>query len=332
MTKIIKKWFDFDLISVIKSTKLNKISIPSMINRFIAAILPLFPEKFIWIFSRQYISGETVEDAMRVSKELNNKHILVTLDVLGEFIKTLEEAEANKKEYLNLIDISFQNGINGNFSLKPTSFGLLLDRDICLDHIREIVAKAASYNGFIRIDMEDSPCTDPEIDLFRNLKSEFPSNVGLVIQAYLRRTLQDLINLQDLNSEEIPLSFRLCKGIYIESESIAFKKYEEINSHFLEDLEFMFRNKMHVGIATHDKPLVEGAYRLIKKYNVPKKMYEFQMLYGVTPKLRESIVRDGHFMRVYVPYGKQWFGYSTRRLKENPKMASHIIKAIFNKG
>jgi proline dehydrogenase len=332
MTKIIKKWFDFDLISVIKSTKLNKISIPAMINRFIAAILPLFPEKFIWIFSRQYISGETVEDAMRVSKELNNKHILVTLDVLGEFIKTLEEAEANKKEYLNLIDISFQNGINGNFSLKPTSFGLLLDRDICLDHIREIVAKAASYNGFIRIDMEDSPCTDPEIDLFRNLKSEFPSNVGLVIQAYLRRTLQDLINLQDLNSEEIPLSFRLCKGIYIESESIAFKKYEEINSHFLEDLEFMFRNKMHVGIATHDKPLVEGAYRLIKKYNVPKKMYEFQMLYGVTPKLRESIVRDGHFMRVYVPYGKQWFGYSTRRLKENPKMASHIIKAIFNKG
>ena len=153
--------------------------------------------------------------------------------------------------------------------------------------------------------------------------------MGLVVQAYLKRTLQDIKRLQVLNSEEIPLSFRLCKGIYVESESIAFKKYDEINSHFLEDLEFMFRNKIHVGIATHDKPLVEGAYKLIEKYNVPKNMYEFQMLYGVTPKLRESIVSDGHTMRVYVPFGKQWFGYSTRRLKENPKMASHIIKAIF---
>jgi proline dehydrogenase len=303
-----------------------------MFNRFIAAILPFFPKKIIWIFSRQYISGETLEDAIRVSKELNRKNIMVTLDVLGEFIKTTEEADANKKEYLDLIDISFKSGINGNFSIKPTSFGLLLDRDLCMNHIREIVAKAASYNGFIRIDMEDSPCTDAEIDLFRSLKKEFPSSVGLVVQAYLRRTLQDIINLQDLNSKEYSLSFRLCKGIYVEPESIAFKKYNEINIHFLEDLEFMFRNKIHVGIATHDKPLVEGAYSLIEKYNVPKNMYEFQMLYGVTPKLRDSIVRDGHAMRVYVPFGKEWFGYSTRRLKENPKMASHIIKAIFNKG
>jgi proline dehydrogenase len=156
--------------------------------------------------------------------------------------------------------------------------------------------------------------------------------VGLVIQAYLRRTLKDLEEMLDLNSPEIPLSYRLCKGIYVEPEPIAFKIYEEINRHYLEDLEFMFRNKIHVGIATHDKPLIEGAYNLIKKYNVPKHMYEFQMLYGVTPRLRESIVNEGHSMRVYVPFGKQWFGYSTRRLKENPKMASHIIKAVFYKG
>ena len=303
-----------------------------MFNRFIAAILPFFPKKFIWIFSRPYISGETIEDAMLVSKELNKKQIMVTLDVLGEFIKTLEEAERNKKEYLNLIDITFKNGINGNFSLKPTSFGLLLDKEICLNHIREIVAKSVSYNGFIRIDMEDSPCTDLEIELFRKLKSEFPGNVGLVVQSYLKRTLQDIKDMHDLNSPEIPLSFRLCKGIYVESESIAYKKYGDINRHFLEDLEYMFMNKIHVGIATHDKPLVEGAYRLIERYTVPKHMYEFQMLYGVTPKLRDNIVSDGHSMRVYVPFGKQWFGYSTRRLKENPKMASHIIKAIFYKG
>jgi len=303
-----------------------------MFNKFIAAILPYFPKKFIWIFSKSYISGETIDDAMRVSKELNSKNIKVTLDVLGEFIKTLEEAESNKKEYLNLIDVSFKNHIDGNFSLKPTSFGLLIDKEICYNHIREIVAKAASLNSFIRIDMEDSPCTDDEIILFRRLKAEFPANVGLVLQAYLKRTFNDIQQMIDLNSPEIPVNYRLCKGIYVEHESIAFKKYEDINQHYLEDLEYIFKNKIYVGIATHDKPLIEGAYNLIKKYNIPKDMYEFQMLYGVTPKLRESIVNEGHNMRVYVPFGKQWFGYSTRRLKENPKMASHIIKAVFYKG
>jgi proline dehydrogenase len=180
--------------------------------------------------------------------------------------------------------------------------------------------------------MEDSPCTDDEIELFRKLKAEFPGNVGLVVQAYLKRTLKDLEKMMDLNSSNIPLSYRLCKGIYIEPEAIAYTRYEEINQHYLEDLEFMFRNKVHVGIATHDKHLVDGAYKLIEKYKVPANMYEFQMLYGVTPRLREAIVKNGHTMRVYVPFGKQWFGYSTRRLKENPKMASHIIKAIFYKG
>jgi proline dehydrogenase len=303
-----------------------------MFNKFIAAILPYFPKKFIWIFSRSYIAGETLDDAMRVSKDLNSKNIKVTLDVLGEFIKTPEEAESNKMEYVNLIDISYKNHIDCNFSLKPTSFGLLLDKEICYNHIREIVAKAAENKGFIRIDMEDSPCTDDEIVLFRRLKAEFPSNVGLVVQAYLRRTLKDLEQMMDLNRPDIPVNYRLCKGIYVEPESIAFKNYEEINRHYLEDLEFIFRNKIYAGIATHDKPLIEGAFSLIKKYNVPKEMFEFQMLYGVTPKLRESIVNAGYSMRVYVPFGKQWFGYSTRRLKENPKMATHIIKAIFYKG
>jgi proline dehydrogenase len=303
-----------------------------MFNKLIAAILPYFPKKFIWIFSRPYISGETIDDAIRVSKDLNSKKIKVTLDVLGEFIKSLDEAEANKKEYLHLIDVSQNSGIDGNFSCKPTSFGLLIDKNVCYNHLREIVAKAASYKNFIRIDMEDSPCTDLEIELFRKLRSEFPDNVGLVIQAYLRRTYNDIVDMLDQNNESSHVSYRLCKGIYVEPEAIAFKKYEEINNHFLEDLELILRNKVHVGIATHDKSLIDGAYKLIEKYNVQKNMYEFQMLYGVTPKLRENIVNDGHTMRVYVPFGKQWFGYSTRRLKENPKMASHIIKAIFYKG
>lgn len=271
-------------------------------------------------------------DAMKASKDLNSQGVTVTLDVLGEFIKTLDEAEENKKEYLELIEETQKQGIIGNYSLKPTSFGLLIDKEACYLQMREIVAKAASYNNFCRIDMEDSPCTDMEIALYRRLHKEFPKNVGLVIQAYMRRTHSDLEKMLDMNTPEIPTSYRLCKGIYVESPAIAFKKYEEINQHFLEDLEFMFKNKIHVGIATHDKPLVEGAYDLIKKYNVPKNMYEFQMLYGVTPALRKSIVDKGHSMRVYVPFGKKWFGYSTRRLKENPKMASHIIKALFYKG
>ncbi len=303
-----------------------------MFNKFIASILPYFPKKFIWIFSRAYISGVTMADAMRVSKELNAQGVRVTLDVLGEFIKSLDEAEANKQEYLELIEETQKQGINGNYSLKPTSFGLLIDKEVCYTLMREIVAKAASFNNFCRIDMEDSPCTDLEIELYRRLHAEFPKNVGLVIQAYLKRTYSDLEKMLDMNTPEIPTNYRLCKGIYIEPAEIAYKKYEEINQHYLEDLEFMFRNKIYVGIATHDKPLIEGAYQLIKKYRVPKNMYEFQMLYGVTPKLRQSIVDGGHVMRVYVPFGEKWFGYSTRRLKENPKIASHIIKAIFVKG
>jgi len=208
----------------------------------------------------------------------------------------------------------------------------LIDKDVCYQHIREVVQKAAEYNNFIRVDMEDSPCTDLEIELFRKLKKEFPENVGLVFQAYLKRTLNDIKGLMDLNSEEAPLNYRLCKGIYVEPAEIAFKKYEEVNENFLIDLEYIFQNKLYVGIATHDKQLIEGAYELIKKYNVPKNMYEFQMLYGVTPRLRQNIVDYGQMMRIYVPFGKDWFGYSTRRLKENPKMASHIIKAIFYKG
>jgi len=303
-----------------------------MFNRFIAAILPWFPKKFIWIFSRPYIAGETMEDALRVSNDLNSKGFKVTLDVLGEFITNLDQAEENKKEYLKLIDAATGRKIDGNFSLKPTSFGLLIDKEVCYNHVREIVTSASSHNSFVRIDMEDSPCTDLEIELFRRLKSEFPANVGLVLQAYLRRTWSDLESMLDLNNREIPLNYRLCKGIYVEPQEIAFKKYEEINSNFLNDLEFMFRNRIYAAIATHDKKLVEGAYQLIEKYNVPQNMYEFQMLYGVTPGLRQSILDAGHVLRVYVPFGKEWFGYSTRRLKENPKMASHIIKAIFYKG
>jgi len=303
-----------------------------MFNKLIAATLPHMPQKLIWVFSKRYIAGKNIDEAIGSAKELNSEGIMVTMDILGEFIKTLEEAEQNKIEYLELIDTMESESIDGNYSLKPTMFGLLIDEGVCYNHIRTIVEKAASYNTFIRVDMEDTPCTTLTIELYRKLKAEFPKNVGLVVQAYLKRTLNDLHDLLDIHSQENPLNYRLCKGIYIEPTELAYKKYKEINEHFLEDLEFMFKNGIYAAIATHDKPLVYGAYELIEKYKVDNDRYEFQMLYGVTPDLRKSIVQGGHRMRVYVPYGKNWFGYSTRRLKENPKMASHIIKALFVRG
>jgi len=303
-----------------------------MFNKLIAGLLPYMPKNFVWLFSKRYIAGKTLEEAIAISKNLNNNGMMVTIDILGEFIKTLDEAERNKNEYIEVIEQVEKNGINGNYSLKPTMFGLLIDKEVCYKHIRDIVAKAASYNNFIRVDMEDSQCTDPEIEIYRILKKEFPKNVGLVVQAYMKRTLNDIKDLMDLHSDEIPLNYRLCKGIYVEPKEIAYKNYEEINQHFLEDLEFMFANKIYPGIATHDKNLVEGAYKLIDKYKVPNEKFEFQMLYGVTPELRQSILDKGYRMRIYVPYGEQWFAYSTRRLKENPRMAWLIIKALFVRG
>ncbi|MCX6245969.1 MAG: proline dehydrogenase family protein [Bacteroidetes bacterium] len=300
-----------------------------MFNKLIAGMLPYMPKKLVWLFSKRYIAGVTIEDAIRVSKDLNSQGIKVTIDLLGEFITDLKQAEENREIYLQIIDRVQAEKIDGNYSVKPTFFGLLIDPETCYQNLRQVVAKAAGYNNFIRVDMEDSPCTDLELDLFRKLKKEFPQNVGLVFQAYLKRTLNDIKNLEDIHSPEIPLNFRLCKGIYVEPAEIAFKKYEEINENYLKDLEYMFSKGMYPGIATHDKPLVEGAYQLINKYKLPTSAYEFQMLYGVTPDLRKSIVEKGHVMRVYVPFGKQWFGYSTRRLKENPKMAMLIIKALF---
>ena len=303
-----------------------------MFNKLLADSLPFMPKKLIWIFSKRYIAGETIDDGLKACRVLNEQGVEVTVDLLGEFISTLEQAEDNKNQYLNIIDQFTSEGIVGNFSLKPTMFGLLIDQETCYQYIEAIVRKAAEKNSFVRIDMEDSQCVDTEFRIYRRLQEKFPANVGLVIQAYLRRTKNDLIDLNKIHTNGTPLNFRLCKGIYIEPKQIAFKDYEEVRQHYLDDLQYMLENNMYVGIATHDKYLVDQALAMIQKKNIESSKYEFQMLYGVTPDLRNYIVQQGHKMRVYVPFGKDWFGYSTRRLKENPKMATHIIKALFFRG
>lgn len=303
-----------------------------MLNKLLANILPYMPKKLIWIFSKRYIAGETIEDGLKASRELNSQGIDVTVDLLGEFIKTIEQAEENKIKYLEIIERFTSEGIKGNFSLKPTMFGLLIDKEICFANIEEVVRKAVEKNSFIRIDMEDSQCVDSEIEMYRKLHQKYPKNVGLVVQAYLRRTKDDLVTMKSFQMNGTPLNFRLCKGIYIEPKQIAFKDYQEVREHYLDDLNYMLDQNMYVGIATHDKYLVDNALEIIRQKKLDKSKYEFQMLYGVTPELRASIVKQGHRMRVYVPFGKDWFGYSTRRLKENPKVASHIVKALFFRG
>jgi proline dehydrogenase len=303
-----------------------------MLNKIIANALPYMPQKLIWMFSKRYIAGQTIEDGLKVCRELNAQGIEVTVDLLGEFISTIEQAEENKEKYIDIIERFTSEGIIGNFSLKPTMFGLLIDKDVCLANVEAVVKKAAEKKSFIRIDMEDSQCVDNELEMYRKLQQKYPAIVGLVVQAYLRRTINDLTNMSNIHVNGSPLNFRLCKGIYVEPKQLAYKEPEEIREHYLDDLKFMFEHKMYVGIATHDKYLVDQAIKLIQELKIESSKYEFQMLYGVTPELRSSIVNQGYKMRVYVPFGKDWFGYSTRRLKENPQMASLIIKALFFRG
>ncbi|HWR99370.1 MAG TPA: proline dehydrogenase family protein, partial [Prolixibacteraceae bacterium] len=187
-----------------------------MINRLIAAILPYMPKRLIWIFSKKYIAGVNLSDALRESERLNAEGCAVTIDILGEYVSKLEEAEAYKVQYMEVIEQFSARKINGNFSLKPSMFGLLLDKEACYNNIRELVVLADQKNSFIRIDMEDSACTDDEIILYKRLKAEFPRRVGLVIQAYMRRTLSDVQQMTEFHTASSPLNFRLCKGIYIE--------------------------------------------------------------------------------------------------------------------
>lgn len=304
----------------------------NMINRLIASLLPYMPKKFVWLFSRRYIAGKTIEEALKASADLGRNGIMVTVDHLGEYIRDLDQAREVKQVYLSMIDRFERQGISATYSLKPSSFGMLMDFDTCLAHVREIVQKAVDYNSFVRIDMEDSTCVDHEIELYRQLHQLWPHHVGLVVQAYLKRTPSDLEYLADLHSSATPVNLRLCKGIYLESPDVAIQDRQAINSQFVDALSFLFEKGIYVGIATHDRQLTDAACRLIGEFGLKKDEYEFQMLYGVTPDLRGELVDKGHRMRVYVPFGEEWFGYSTRRLKENPKIAFYVLKALFFRG
>ena len=302
----------------------NKVHAVNLLNKAIVGFVKLLPKPVVFIFAKKYIAGVTLDDAIRVTKELNQKGILATIDVLGEAVSTKKESEMAKNECLTVLDSIEKNKLNANLSLKPTQLGLIIDKDFCFSQISEILTKAKSYNNFVRIDMEDSSTTDATFELFRTMKQKF-SNVGIVVQAYLKRTFDDVKGLNEIGS-----NYRLCKGIYVEPAEIAFKQRQEVRDNYLKILELMLDNGNYVGIATHDDYLVEGAYELIKRKNISKDRFEFQMLYGVKESLRDRINKDGYKIRIYVPFGEHWYKYSIRRLQENPQMAWHITKSIFS--
>lgn len=294
------------------------------LNKLIVSFVKILPKPVVHIFARKYIAGERLEDAVEVVKKLNAKGILATIDVLGESVKTKQESRQAKKECLEVLDAIHKYKLNANLSVKPTQLGLSIDKEFCFEQLSELLEKAKEYNNFIRIDMEDSNTTDDTIELYKKLRKRY-KNVGIVVQAYLKRTQADVENL-NFNGT----NYRLCKGIYIESEEIAYKERQKIRDNYLLLLEKMFDNGSYVGIATHDDYLVEHAYKMIKEKNISKDKFEFQMLYGVKENLRNKINADGYKIRIYVPFGEHWYAYSIRRLKENPHLAWDITKSIFS--
>jgi len=289
-------------------------------------VLPYFPKSFVKIFANKYISGEKLEDAVRVVKELNAKNIMATIDVLGEDISTKEEATTAFKEAKIVLDEIKKWNLNANISIKLSQFGLKIDKDFCFNLVKDLVVYAKEHNNFVRVDMEDSTLTDVTLEVYKRIRSEF-GNTGVAIQAYLKRTYNDVEKIIEYGPH-----FRLCKGIYVEDASIAIKDHDGINENYLKILKLMLSKKAYVGIATHDDYLLDSAKKIVADMKLDKQEYEFQMLLGVKPEARDKLVKEGHRVRVYVPFGEQWLKYSLRRLNENPKMTWYIIKSLFKQG
>ncbi len=295
----------------------------AIFHDLLVKIVEMMPQKIVWIFSRKYIAGESLESAVELVKELNSKAIIATIDVLGEAISTKEDAVKAKDKAMQVLEIINTEKLDANLSIKPTQLGLAIDPELAFELVTELVSRAKELNNFVRIDMEDSPYTDATINLFKRIYEEY-DNVGIVLQAYLKRTYNDAIVLNKIGT-----NYRLCKGIYIEPATIAYKEKQAIRDNFIKTLESMLKNGNYVGIATHDKPLIDAAYKLIIELNIPKNKFEFQMLLGVREDLRDKINSDGYKIRIYIPFGKDWYKYSIRRLKENPNIAGHIVKEFF---
>jgi proline dehydrogenase len=290
----------------------------TLLDRAIVWLLPAVPRPIVQRLSSRYIAGPSLDDAVRVVRRLNAKGKLATVDVLGEEITSADEARAITGQYHDALARIDEEGLDANVSVKLTGLGLELDLELCREHLEAVVIDAAARGNFVRIDMEDSSTADRALDLFRSLRADGHENVGVVLQSYLRRTEHDVPGLDNV---------RLCKGIYVEPEEVAFQDDDDVRANYVRCLEALVDQGAYVGIATHDEYLIEEALRIVE--GLSPERYEFQMLLGVRPDRADELVAAGHRLRVYVPYGTDWYRYSVRRLQENPKLAGYVAAGLF---
>ena len=295
----------------------------SLFDAMVKYGMPWVPKSIVSRVASRYVAGETVDDALRTLREMNGEGAMGTVDVLGEEIRERSKTEAAVSQYLDLLDRIEAEGLDANISIKPTMLGLKIDEDLCADNVTAVVRRAAELGSFVRIDMEDHTCTDATLRLYRRIQDAHPTAVGVVLQSYLHRTTADVADL-------LPLSpnIRMCKGIYREPRAIAWEDFETIRANFIYNVDKLLSAGAYVGIATHDPHLVWAGMAAVDRLQVDRDRYEFQMLLGVDPELRSIILSAGHRLRVYVPYGRDWYPYSMRRLRENPTVAHHVVRAM----
>jgi proline dehydrogenase len=291
----------------------------SLVDSAIVRLLPAVPRPVVRRISERYIAGEELDDALRVVRRLNDEGKMATIDVLGEEIEHAEEARAIAATYREVFGAIERGRLDSNVSVKLTGLGLKLGYDLCRANLEEVVRDAAERGNFVRIDMEDSSTTDDTLRLYRELRGAGLDNLGIVLQARLKRTLDDVRELADLRP-----NVRLCKGIYLEPPEIAYRDFDSIRASFVQALEELLEAGCYVGIATHDEWLLEQGQRLVDARGLGREEHEFQMLLGVRPELGDALVRGGRRLRIYTPFGRQWYAYSMRRLQENPKLAGYI--------
>lgn len=299
----------------------------SLLNRAIAGALPLLPRAVIEQFARPYIAGETVADLVREAETLNRQGYLVATSQLGEFVTDRAEAEGATEVYRQLLDEVHERRLAAYVHVKVTQLGLMIDRGFCRDQIRSLLEHAAKRGGtFLRMDMEDSPRINATLGLHRELHPEYP-NFGVVLQARMRRSLDDARELA-----KVQANVRVCKGVYLEPPGIAYTEFQDIRDHYLAVLRVLLSAGCYAGIATHDDWLIEEATGIIRELGLSPDRYEFQMLHGVRPRLREVVKDAGHRVRIGVPFGPEWMPYSIRRLRKNPEIARHVLRAAFSRG
>jgi proline dehydrogenase len=297
-----------------------------LLDRALVRLLPAVPRPVVRRISERYIAGEDLDDAVRVVRRLNDEGKMATIDVLGEEITNPDEARAIADAYRAALDAFDRERLDSNISVKPTALGLKLGYDVCSENLAEVVEHAAARGNFVRIDMEDSSTTDDTLRLYRELRAAGYENVGVVLQARLKRTVEDVRALAELKPNA-----RLCKGIYLERPEIAYRDYDAVRKNFVHALEELWDAGCYVGVATHDEYLLEEAQQGARARGLGRADFEFQMLLGVRPALGDALVREGHRLRIYTPFGRDWYEYSLRRLQENPRIAGYIATDTFNR-